>query len=401
MPSFSLFEIQCFYLNPNFSQKLDLKILCGIKKAMTEEDLVVSPPGQEIEEGGPPRTRAPSRTDTLSDCRLLAAGMTKKSLVIKPNIEVVFHGGDENIGRIHFDTSSAKFVAIGKYHSAIVFYSGRVLMLTADFSPDKYYPVIPTAVSVACGYDFTIVVLEDGRAVGFGDNSSGQLGIGDVDRRVAFPSPVQLSVPIVSVSAIAFHCVYLLSDGRVATVGSNSYGQIGNGSASNKGCRVPVILDTLSNVVCVSAGFDYSAAVTADGRVATWGSVDEGALGHGDDELDQNVLVPRFIEGVNDAVAVSCGYIHTAILHADGTVSTFGLGSLRRGESGWLGHGDDIASKYRPQRIVGMRPVVEVACGKYHTIFLHANGDVSMCGLLGLEKRAVRTPEIVDNIYVN
>jgi alpha-tubulin suppressor-like RCC1 family protein len=105
---------------------------------------------------------------------------------------------------------------------------------------------------------------------------------------------------------------------------------------------------------------------------------------------------PKFIEGVFDAVGVSCGNFHSAILHADGTVSTFGQGKINYDleagsdcqddedgsihdedgvlRAGWLGHGDDIEDKLRPQKIDGIANAVAVSCGTIHTIICHADG---------------------------
>ena len=47
-------------------------------------------------------------------------------------------------------------------------------------------------------------------------------------------------------------------------------------------------------VVAVSAGAFHSIALTADGAVLTWGKGETGCLGHGEDLSDQ--LLPKKIE---------------------------------------------------------------------------------------------------------
>jgi alpha-tubulin suppressor-like RCC1 family protein len=80
--------------------------------------------------------------------------------------------------------------------------------------------------------------------------------------------------------------------GRVLTCGLGKSGAIGLGDRETRHglVRVPIKGD----VVQISAGGNFMAAVTADGSVFTWGAGTRGRLGHGSEEES---LVPKRIAG--------------------------------------------------------------------------------------------------------
>ena len=86
-------------------------------------------------------------------------------------------------------------------------------------------------------------------------------------------------------------------------------------------------------VVGVSAGGYHSAAVTADGRVFSWGLGRDGQLGHGDTE-DQ--LTPKLITALAGHRIVHVdGSYHSIMVTASGRVFSCGFNSR-----GQLGSGD-------------------------------------------------------------
>ena len=100
----------------------------------------------------------------------------------------------------------------------------------------------------------------------------------------------------------------------------------------------------------MSALSDHSLALTADGAVWSWGDGASGQLGHGD---GQTQLLPKRIEALvgRRVVAVSAGYFHSLARTADGAVFTWG-----EGESGCLGHGEDLSNQLLPKKVEAWVP---------------------------------------------
>jgi hypothetical protein len=256
---------------------------------------------------------------------------------------------------------------------------GQLLLCGLAFEPGIALPLIriPQAipevndvVGVAVGYNFIVAVTQDGTAYGMGYSLYGELGM--FERQTPWHRVVD---DVVAVAVGSYHCIYLFSDGTVGTMGNNSNGQLGNAGKMNS-CFL-VRIPELEHIICVGAGRDTSAAVTEDGRVAMWGE------GGPERRIRRR---PRFIDEINDAVAISCGNIHSAIVHRDGSVSTFGMATsedvLGAEITGWLGHGEDRRNKFRPQKIAGITDAIAVSCGNNHTIIKHADGRVSTFGML-------------------
>jgi hypothetical protein len=123
----------------------------------------------------------------------------------------------------------------------------------------------------------------------------------------------------------------------------------------------------------------FTACVTGDGEVYTWGgNNDSGNLGHGD-QFDQ--YTPKRVDaliGVK-ATQVACGLNHTAVCTEDGEVFTFGSG-----RDGKLGHGD-TKEKTSPALVKALqgRHITQVQCGVYHTMALTSSGYVFTWGSAG------------------
>ncbi|MCU0681188.1 MAG: hypothetical protein MUF34_02825 [Polyangiaceae bacterium] len=70
--------------------------------------------------------------------------------------------------------------------------------------------------------------------------------------------------------------------GRLACVGNNTNGQLGDDTFVNRG--TPVLTVNLANVTQASTGIVHSCAVHSGGRVACWGANGSGQLGTGNNE---------------------------------------------------------------------------------------------------------------------
>ena len=79
--------------------------------------------------------------------------------------------------------------------------------------------------------------------------------------------------------AVSNFTVFLKGDGTVWAWGSNSNGQLGNGTTTDS--SIPVQVSGLSSIIGIAAGNNYSVSMSTDGTVFAWGQNSAGQLGDG------------------------------------------------------------------------------------------------------------------------
>jgi len=163
----------------------------------------------------------------------------------------------------------------------------------------------------------------------------------------------------------------LLMDGRVLSAGSNRYQQLGRDTEdkwSNRFEEVPGLV----NICQLSAGLRHAAAVDKDGRVFTWGSATKGQLGV---QLGCKVKhsLPRLVDGVENISSVSCGQYFTLLKTRCGKLIGFGHNKFLQITDSHF----EIAST--PVNLP-LSDVVSVRCGWTHAMAHHLNGRLSCWG---------------------
>ena len=216
---------------------------------------------------------------------------------------------------------------------------------------------------IAVGGSHTLVLKSNGTVWAWGDNSYGQLGDGTTTNRTV---PVQVTLNnIIAVSVNYNYSIALKSDGTVWTWGYNSYGQLGDGTYTNR--TVPVQVTGLNGITAVSAGSGHVIALKSNGTIWAWGSNSFNQLG---DDTTTNRTVPVQVTGLNGAIAVSAGDFHNISLKSDGTVWTWGDNSY-----GQLGDGTNTRRRV-PVQVTGLNGVATISAGSYHSTALKSNGAV-------------------------
>ena len=306
-------------------------------------------------------------------------------------------------------------VAAGNHHSAMVTEGGELLMcgyggcgwLGLGDEDDRMTPTLvaravfdgEAVLMVACGESHTATVTEDGGVYTCGLGKDGRLGHGNeedqlVPRRV--PAARFNDEQVVMLAAGGAHSVALSEAGHVFTWGLGWHGQLGHNDRENQ--RAPRQVDPGrfgdEKVIFVGGGGFHTVAVTARGRLYTWGYGGAGELGHGDTDRR---MVPRLVGagafGGSAVVMAACGHMHTLVVTHDGALWACG-----RGLNGELGLNDDgprhVFERVGTGEFAGAK-IVAAAAGYSHSAAVTEDGALwtwgqNVDGQLGLGDRQRR-----------
>ena len=215
-------------------------------------------------------------------------------------------------------------------------------------------------IAVAAGSYHTLALKNDGTVWAYGDNDKGQLG--DTANPFLNTIPVQV-YDLTNMTAIDGgydHSIALRNDGTVWAWGLNSFGQLGDGTDTNR--ITPVQVTGLTNVIAVSAGGWHSMALKNDGTVWTWGGNWNSQLG---DSTSNNSFTPIQVPVLSSVKDISAGYNHSLVLKDDGTVWSWGYNN-----SGQLGNGSTTAEIPYPVQVTGLTNITDITTGNYHSMAL-------------------------------
>jgi alpha-tubulin suppressor-like RCC1 family protein len=204
----------------------------------------------------------------------------------------------------------------------------------------------------------------------WGSNSDGQLGNGTTTTNTSTAVVTGLN-DAVALTAGFLHSCAVQANGIVRCWGGNSNGQLGN--ATTVGSSITVAVTGLIDAVAVSAGVVHSCALQASGTVRCWGYNLYGQLGDGKPGEDSNI--PVAVKGLSDAVALSSGGYHNCALQAGGTVRCWGDNSVGQMGNGTTGDSSPIVE------VTGLDDAVALSSGVYHVCALQASGAVRCWGV--------------------
>ncbi|MEX2160016.1 MAG: flexitail domain-containing putative surface protein [Dehalococcoidia bacterium] len=175
----------------------------------------------------------------------------------------------------------------------------------------------------------------------WGDNTYGQVGDGTQQPRSLATTVSGLSSGVSQVDVGSWHsCAVTTTGGALKCWGRNLFGQLGVGDSRNM-LTTPIDVCgsgsfstcvPLTGIAQVSAGAAHTCAVTTGGGVKCWGRNQYGQLGDG---TTTQRLNPVDVTGLTSGVAsVSAGGSHTCARLVDSTVKCWGLNTY-----GQLGNG--------------------------------------------------------------
>ena len=241
--------------------------------------------------------------------------------------------------------------------------------------------VINSKVATVSGTRVTAVAYGRTQVIGTIDD---KISIIEVEVRT---SASDIASPMIA-SGGAF-TVALKKDGTVWAWGYNGTGELGDGTTATKYYPVQVVTGEqgnpygyLQNIIQITAGSNFAAALSNTGEVYLWGSSSNYALGVNQSNVirgNTSVPVKMNTSEIHDIKYISAGHLSMMAIRADGSLWAWGYNGY-----GMLGNGTTNTTATPVRVLAGNSPstsgyiedVIQAAPARYHSVVLKADGTV-------------------------
>ena len=199
----------------------------------------------------------------------------------------------------------------------------------------------------------------------WGDNTFGQVGDGSTVNR-SVPTPVGGGVSFASLAnGMADHACGLTAGGSAFCWGSNAYGQLGDGTTTDR--RAPVAVTGGQTFTRLVVSLNATCGLTGAGAIICWGASGYGL--YGDGVLGTVHLAPTAVSaGGKTFTSVSLGPQHACAVATGGAMYCWG-----NNVNGQVGDGTFIA-RSAPTALNDGRSYSSVSAGSSHTCALTTAG---------------------------
>lgn len=212
-----------------------------------------------------------------------------------------------------------------------------------------------------------------GNAYSWGNGVGGRLGHGDTLPR---EHPTKINSLESTVKSVHVGCSYsaaITFNGTLYTWGRGTYGRLGHGNSDDKLLPTPVAALAEHKIIDVALGSGdaHTLAVTATGLVYAWGDGDFGKLGNGS---CNGSPIPQLIDCLPRVQRVFAGAQFSVALTCEGKLYSWG-----KSGGGRLGHSQldkQVQCLSTPKLISALqsKTILDVAIGVSHCLALSANG---------------------------
>ena len=228
--------------------------------------------------------------------------------------------------------------------------------------------------SVHLFQNYSYAVTGKGDVYSWGANSRGRLGIPSATEEVNVPAKVPGLRQIVDIACGTWHVLALDVDGNVFSCGSNKNGELGRGGDGDGFQQV----EFDGKAKHISAGFGVSFIVCAEQqRLYSFGSANHSLQ-------KENTQVPTLVKCFKDTIKqIDCGMTYTAAVTTDGDLYTWGDNLCQQS-----GTGSKSKSLSKPTLVTYFKEngltVEQVSCSKgekhCHTSCVCTNGEAYAWG---------------------
>ncbi len=233
-------------------------------------------------------------------------------------------------------------------------------------------------IAVAAGMDHTCALTSGGAVKCWGGNQYGQLGDGSTTDRLTPVDVSGMSNGAIGLTVGGYHTCAVTSGGAVKCWGLNDSGQLGDGSTTDR--TTPVAVTGLgSGIAALAGGTRHSCSLGTAGDVKCWGANKFGQLGDG---TTTNRKSPVAVSGLGGGVALiganSSEYVEAG--HTCAVMTTGGVKCWGKNDAGQLGDGT-LANQTKPVDVAGLQSGVKmVSTGYKHTCAVTDGGEVKCWG---------------------
>ena len=263
--------------------------------------------------------------------------------------------------------------------------TGRPATAPMRFLPVARVALPAKAVQVAAGdQGASYAVLEDGTVWAWGYGFNRNLGV-ELAARVQgrhTPERVPGLTGVARITAFEATVMAVMRDGTVRAWGGELPTFFTGGSRVYPGNATPIVINGLSNVVEIAGSVFGGYALTRDGHVYAWGRSNlKGQLGTGtaSDVATNEFRGPALVPGVSDVVSIATVNGAAVIVLRDGRLWSWGSN-----EQGGLGHGTD-ADTFEPGQptpavAFAITDAVEVKAGTFGRQFIVKRRNGTLIG---------------------
>ena len=241
---------------------------------------------------------------------------------------------------------------------------------------------------VTCGGGHMAALNSEGSLFTWGLDNDGQLGHQPEEKNTnskfykptffkGGKPPAPVAGPLVGKRVVDVDCgryfsAAVTSEGEIYTWGAGRDFALGHGDRVNK--HLPTRVEALvgEKIVKVACGKNFCVALSASGNVFTWGNNDLGQLGI--TKADRCKETPTKLTTLAEVVDISAGDLHVLALTRSGQVYSWGNGA-----DGQLGH-SNTATQFSPKLIQTLPQIAKIASGGGHSAFITADFSLLMCG---------------------